>query len=167
MSAKIQRFGRAAQIREALLGLPAGANEDQLLASGKLTCTPKELKSSLAAMVDTDQLRVSTATGDRVWSLTQTMQKLMREANTRATPSRSAAARVVRTTPNGDQYSTTIQHKDRERQALAQLLADFRKAGGEIEVLGTTPIRSSLTRRQVIESSGRNKADVATTQEHA
>ncbi|QHB73875.1 hypothetical protein GQ674_12810 [Stenotrophomonas sp. 364] len=70
---------------------------------------------------------------------------------------------MERPTPTGSNNSTTVLHKDQERQELEQLLADFRKRGGAIEVLGTTAIRPSLSRRQINEATAeaRNKRSEA------
>lgn len=57
-----------------------------------------------------------------------------------------------RSLPTGSHNSTTVQHKDKERHELAELLASFRKRGGEIEVLGISLIRPTLTRRQMNEA---------------
>lgn len=148
MTAKIQRHGRAAAIRALLLDRPAGATAAQLLAAG-IDCSLKHLNNSLGAMYDADQVRASTTTGNKVWFLTTAMRKLMRGIDDQAAPPVAAAARLERSTPTGSNNSTTVLHKDQERQELAQLIADFRGLGGAIEVLGTTAIRQSLTRRQI------------------
>lgn len=68
------------------------------------------------------------------------------------------SALFERSMPTGSNNSTTVIHKDKERHELAELLASFRKSGGEIEVLGITRIRPNLTRRQINEARapGRN-----------
>ena len=38
--------------------------------------------------------------------------------------------------------------KDAERAELARLLAEFRKRGGKVQVLGATPLRQPRSRRQ-------------------
>lgn len=162
MTAKIQRHGRAAAIRALLLERPAGATAEQLLAAG-LDCSLKHLNSSLGAMHDADQVRASTTTGNKVWFLTTAMRKLMRDIDDQAAPPVAAAARLERSTPTGSNNSTTVLHKDQERQELARLMAEFRKRGGAIQVLGTTAIRPSLTRRQINEANAeaRNKRSEA------
>jgi hypothetical protein len=152
MTAKIQRHGRAAAIRALLLERPAGATAEQLLATG-IDCSLKQLNNSLGAMHDADQVRASTTTGNKVWFLTTAMRKLMRGIDDQAAPPVAAAARLERSTPTGSNNSTTVLHKDQERQELARLMADFRKRGGAIQVLGTTAIRPSLTRRQINEAN--------------
>lgn len=158
MSAKIQQFGRAAAIRALLLDRPAGASDEELLASGTLTCTLKQLNSSLAAMRDTGQVQVSITKGNRVWMLTTTMHKLMRTLDARMEPTRAAAARVMRSAPTGSHNSTTVQHKDRDRAVIADQLAAFRRAGGKVEVLGNTPVRQELSRRQINDAAAANRA---------
>lgn len=162
MTAKIQRHGRAAAIRALLLDRPAGATAEQLLAAG-LDCSLKHLNNSLGAMHDADQVRASITTGNKVWFLTTAMRKLMRGIDDQAAPPVAAAARLERSTPTGSNNSTTVLHKDQERQELARLMADFRKRGGAIQVLGTTAIRPSLTRRQINEANAeaRNKRSEA------
>lgn len=148
MTGKIQRFGRAAQIRGLLAALPAGATDEQLLATG-LECSLKQLNNSLNAMCDSEQVRSTTVAGNRIWSLTTAMLKLMRGDSDGAEPSREAADRAVRSVPTGSSNSTTVLHKDEERQELAHLVRAFQKAGGNIEVLGNTVVRPCLSRRQV------------------
>lgn len=158
MSAKIQQFGRAAAIRTLLLDLPAGASADELLAAGTLTCTLKQLNSSLAAMRDTGQVQASVTKGNRVWMLTTTMHRLMRTPDARVEPTRAAVARVMRSAPTGSHNSTTVQHKDRERAVIADQLAAFRRAGGKVEVLGNTPVRQELSRRQINDAAAASRA---------
>lgn len=71
----------------------------------------------------------------------------------------SRNAHFERSMPTGSNNSTTVIHKDKERHELAELLASFRKSGGEIEVLGITRLRPNLTRRQVNDARapGRNR----------
>lgn len=158
MSAKIQQFGRAAAIRALLLDLPAGASDEELLASGKLTCTHKQLNSSLAAMRDTGQVQVSITKGNRVWMLTPTMHRLMRTPDARVEPTRAAVARVMRSAPTGSHNSTTVQHKDRDRAVIADQLAAFKRAGGKVEILGNTPVRQELSRRQINDGAAASRA---------
>ncbi|MCC8619116.1 hypothetical protein [Xanthomonas vesicatoria] len=44
---------------------------------------------------------------------------------------------------------STVRHKDRERADLAAHLKAFAKRGGKVEKLGATPLRKSLSRREV------------------
>lgn len=62
-----------------------------------------------------------------------------------------------RSVPTGSHNSTTVQHKDRERAELADLLATFRRAGGKVEVLGNTPVRRELSRRQINDAAAANR----------
>jgi hypothetical protein len=159
MSAKIQQFGRAAAIRTLLLDLPAGASADELLAAGTLTCTLKQLNSSLAAMRDTGQVQASITKGNRVWMLTTTMHRLMRTPDARVEPTRAAVVRVMRSAPTGSHNSTTVQHKDRDRAEIADQLAAFHRAGGKVEILGNTPVRQELSRRQINDAAAASRAD--------
>ncbi|WP_448130698.1 hypothetical protein [Stenotrophomonas rhizophila] len=158
MSAKIQQFGRAAAIRALLLDLPAGASVEELLAAGTLACTLKQLNSSLAAMRDTGQVQASITKGNRVWMLTATMHRLMRNPDARVEPTRAAVARVMRSAPTGSHNSTTVQHKDRDRAEIADQLAAFKSAGGKVEILGNTPVRQELSRRQINDASAASRA---------
>ncbi len=158
MSAKIQQFGRAAAIRALLLDRPAGASDEELLASGTLTCTLKQLNSSLAAMRDTGQVQVSVTKGNRVWMLTTTMHRLMRTPDARVEPTRAAVTRVMRSAPTGSHNSTTVQHKDRDRAVIADQLAAFKRAGGKVEILGNTPVRQELSRRQINDAAAASRA---------
>lgn len=157
MTAKIQRHGRAASIRALLLDHPAGATAEQLLAAG-IDCSLKQLSGSLAAMRDTGQVQASITKGNRVWMLTTTMHRLMRTPDARVEPTRAAVARVMRSAPTGSHNSTTVQHKDRDRAVIADQLAAFRYAGGEIEVLGNTPTRRELSRRQINDAAASQRA---------
>ncbi|AZM72874.1 hypothetical protein C9397_14430 [Xanthomonas vasicola pv. vasculorum] len=53
---------------------------------------------------------------------------------------------------------STVRHKDRERADLAAHLKAFAKCGGKIEKLGATPLRRSLSRREV--NDGRVRTNV-------
>ncbi|APP84405.1 hypothetical protein FHY25_001528 [Xanthomonas arboricola] len=44
---------------------------------------------------------------------------------------------------------STVRHKDRERAELANDLKAFAKRGGKVQKLGATPVRKSLSRREV------------------
>lgn len=76
----------------------------------------------------------------------------------------TAKVEFSRSVPTGSNNSTTVLHKDLERQTLAQLLEDFQRRGGSIQVLGTSAIRPSLSRRQINEANAqaRNKRQQAT-----
>lgn len=63
-----------------------------------------------------------------------------------------------RSLPTGSNNSTTCPHKDRERQRIAAELAAFRKSGGQIEVLGNTPTRRELSRRQINDAAASQRA---------
>ncbi|CAE6728793.1 hypothetical protein XAC301_11260 [Xanthomonas arboricola pv. corylina] len=43
----------------------------------------------------------------------------------------------------------TVRHKDCERADLANDLTAFAKRGGTVQKLGSTPVRKSLSRREV------------------
>lgn len=60
----------------------------------------------------------------------------MHTADARVEPIRVAAAGVMRWVPTGNHNSTTSQHKDRDRAEIADQLAEFRRAGRKVEVLG-------------------------------
>lgn len=51
--------------------------------------------------------------------------------------------------PTGSNNSTTVLHKDKERQRIAAELCAYRARGGRIQVLGNTPMRRELSRRQI------------------
>lgn len=44
---------------------------------------------------------------------------------------------------------STVRHKDRERADLASDLKAFTKRGGQVQKLGATPVRKSLSRREI------------------
>ncbi|MFY0183228.1 hypothetical protein PV767_04000 [Stenotrophomonas rhizophila] len=63
-----------------------------------------------------------------------------------------------RSLPTGSSNSTTCMHKDKDRQRIAADLAAYRKSGGQIEVLGNTPVRQELSRRQINDAAAANRA---------
>lgn len=63
-----------------------------------------------------------------------------------------------RSLPTGSSNSTTCMHKDKERQRIAADLAAYRKSGGQIEVLGNTPVRQELSRRQINDAAAASRA---------
>jgi len=77
---------------------------------------------------------------------------------------RTAAARVMRPTPRGSHNSTTVQHKDREPEELADQIAAFKRAGGKVEILGNTPARREMSRREVNDASGSQRLALAAAQ---
>lgn len=53
----------------------------------------------------------------------------------------------------------TQAEKDRQRAEIADDVAQFLRSGGKVQILGTTPIdRSTISRRQVVESGGHSCA---------
>lgn len=63
-----------------------------------------------------------------------------------------------RSLPTGSSSSTTCMHKDKDRQRIAADLAAYRKSGGQIEVLGNTPARQELSRRQINDAAAASRA---------
>lgn len=63
-----------------------------------------------------------------------------------------------RSLPTGSSNSTTCMHKDKDRQRIAADLAAYRKSGGQIEVLGNTPARQELSRRQINDAAAASRA---------
>lgn len=70
--------------------------------------------------------------------------------------------RFERSQPTGSNNSTTVLHKDQERQEIAADLAAFRKRGGQIEVLGNTPLRRELSRRQINDAAASQRTGTNT-----
>lgn len=68
-----------------------------------------------------------------------------------------------RSLPTGSHNSTTVQHKDRERAELADLLAAFKRAGGKVQVLANTPVRRELSRRQVNDAAAASRVGTPKT----
>lgn len=62
-----------------------------------------------------------------------------------------------RSLPTGSSNSTTCMHKDKDRQRIAADLAVYRKSGGQIEVLGNTPVRQELSRRQINDAAASSR----------
>lgn len=147
MTAKIQRYGRAAKIRDVLFAIPTGATTVEIKAAADLSDRLSAIGTSLVAMRNSDQVTMTMGPNSIVWHLTP---------KTRAEMVRMAAAALIDRRPRRplpaasapSDSSTTIRHKEDARAAIADQLDAFRRAGGKVEVLGNTPFKSVLNRRQ-------------------
>lgn len=149
MPRKIRSFGRSATLRKLLLDCPAGATADALLGAGQFDCTHKQLHDTLKGMCAAGQVSETRKAGARLWILTDAMRRLMLTPDLVHPPTHAAVAKVMPPSRSISTHSTTIQHKEAERQQLAAELARFRAQGGQIEVLDNTPLRPESTRRQI------------------
>lgn len=149
MAGKIHSFGRTAKLRGLLLDRPEGAPTDELLSAGGFDCTKRQLHDSLKAMTASGQVCESRTGGRILWVLSDTMRRLMLTPELINPPTRAAVGKVMRPSRSISTHSTTIQHKEAERLELAAKIERFCAKGGRIEVLGATPIRPNLSRRQI------------------
>ena len=149
MAGKIHSFGRTAKLRGLLLDRPEGAPTDELLSAGGFDCTKRQLHDSLKAMTASGQVCESRSGGRILWVLSDTMRRLMLTPELVDPPTRAAVENVMRPSRSISTHSTTIQHKEAERLELAAKIERFCAQGGRIEVLGATPIRPNLSRRQI------------------
>lgn len=148
MTARIQRYGRAAKIRDVLFEFPKGATTAEIKAAGVLSDKLNAIGTSLIAMRKSDQVTMSMGLNSIVWSLTpKTRAEMARMAATAAVFNRPRRALPAASARPSDS-STTIRHKDDARAAIADQLDAFRRAGGKVEVLGNTPFKSVMNRRQ-------------------
>ncbi len=146
MAGKIHSFGCTAKLRGLLLDRTEGAPTDELLTAGGFDCTKRQLHDSLKAMTASGQVCESKSAGRILWVLSDTMRRLMLTPELVNPPTRAAVEKVMRPKRSISTHSTTIQHKEAERQVMAAKLAHFRAQGGLIQVLGPTPIRLNLSR---------------------
>lgn len=139
----------ACSTRSARMLRPRSAPAAAVLISDLLTCWANSYPASPARRT----LQVTP-----FWMLTTTMHRLMRTPDARVEPTRAAVARVMRSAPTGSHNSTTVQHKDRDRAVIAYQLAAFKRAGGKVEILGNTPVRQELSRRQINDVAAASRA---------
>lgn len=151
MTARIQRYGRAARIRDVLAAFPNGATTVEIKAAGDLPESLKIIGTSLVAMRSSDQVTMTMGPSCILWALTpavrQEMARLAAAAKIDRRPRRSLPASAC--PPDS---STTIRHKEEARNEIANGIEAFRRAGGKIEKLGNTPFKSVHNRRQANES---------------
>ncbi|RRU17153.1 hypothetical protein [Stenotrophomonas sp. 278] len=149
MADKIHSFGRTARLRGLLLDRPDGAPTDELLMAGGFDCTKRQLHDSLKAMTASGQVCEIKRAGRILWVLSDTMRRLMLTPELINPPTRTAVEKVMQPSQSISTHSTTIQHKEAERLELAAKIQRFCAQGGCVEVLGASPIRPNLSRRQI------------------
>lgn len=148
MTAKIQRYGRAAKIRDVLFAIPTGATTAEIKAAADLSDRLSAIGTSLIAMRKSDQVTMAMGPNSIIWHLTpKTRAEMARMAATAAVFNRPRRALPAASARPSDS-STTIRHKEDARVAIADQLDAFRRAGGKVEVLGNTPFKSVMNRRQ-------------------
>jgi len=147
VTARIQKYGRAAKIRDVLFAIPTGATTVEIKAAADLSDGLSAIGTSLVAMRKSDQVTMTMGPNSIIWHLTpKTRAEMARLAATAAVFNRPRRAPPAPSARPSDS-STTIRHKDDARTEIAAQLESFRRAGGKIEILGHTPLKSVPNRR--------------------
>lgn len=130
MSARPQQIGRAAEVRKVLSMFPQGATVEQIKTAGRINSTHQAIchRSGVRG----------------IWRLSSHTQHAI--APLRAAPVRERPTCVVGPLTGVSDAATTIRHRELDRQQLADDLDAFLAAGGQIEVLGHTPLRPLMSR---------------------
>lgn len=158
MSARIQPHGRAALIREVLTAFPAGATTAEIKVAGEMPESLKVIGTSLIHMRESDQVVMSMGDNCIRWTLTPKIRQAMARIKSLATSQARVASRPAPAHSRASDGATTIRHKEKDRAELERLIAAFQKAGGKIQVLSNTPLKSLLNRRQVVEGGIERRA---------
>lgn len=149
MSARPQHTGRADLVRKALAQFPQGATIEQLRTLGRINESSHIISRTLTGLARSGQATCSRSGRIGIWRLAGHVQHAIAPLRAAETRERRTSRSLVTALPlNGraSDASTTVRHKDYERDQLAEDLAAFRARGGVIEELGTTPLRPSLSR---------------------
>lgn len=148
MTGKRLNSGRAAVLRRILALMPNGATAEELKVAGNLDASNKTISCTLAGMRRGKQVTVEMNGVRGIWKLTPEMLRQYSTPPSAPEPARRQSSPV--THRPGD-FTASPDQKEIERQQLAAEIAAFKAAGGVIEVLGNTPTRPLLSRRQVIQ----------------
>lgn len=149
MSTSPQRIGRADLVRKALAQFPNGATIRQLKDIARINASSHALSHTLTGLARSGHAICARSGRTGIWRLAPHVQHAiapLRAAEPRE--QRTFRALVTALSENGraSDASTTVRHKDHEREQLPADLAAFRAKGGVIEELGTTPLRPTLSR---------------------
>lgn len=148
MTGKRLNSGRAAIIRRILALMPNGATVAELKVVGNLEASHKIIGCTLAGMRRGEQVTVEMDGVRGIWKLTpELLRQYSLPPKSPAPPRRQMGPLAQRLSES----APTQEQKDIERQQIAAEIAAFQAGGGVIEVLGNTPLRPQLNRRQVIE----------------
>ncbi|OBU50135.1 hypothetical protein [Stenotrophomonas maltophilia] len=153
MSGKRLSSGRAAALRQILALMPNGATAAELKVAGNLEASHKVISCTLVGMRRTKQVTVEMNGVRGIWKLTPEMQRQYSQPPQAPAPARRQLSPIAHRP--SDAVVSPVQ-KEIERLQLADEIAAFVAAGGVIEVLGNTPSRPLLNRRQVIQGRPRS-----------
>jgi len=142
MSARPQQLGRAAEVRNVLGRFPQGATVEQIKAAGRINASNQAISYTLSGLARSGQAMCHRSGVRGIWRLASHVQHAI--APLRAAPARDRSA-VGQLTGVSD-AATTIRHREVDRQQLAGDVDAFLAAGGQIEVLGHTPLRPAMGR---------------------
>ncbi|MCK6230993.1 hypothetical protein [Stenotrophomonas indicatrix] len=142
MSARPQQIGRAAAVRNVLGRFPQGATVEQIKAAGHINASNQAISYTLSGLARSGQAMCHRSGVRGIWRLASHVQHAI--APLRAPPARDRSA-VGQLTGVSD-AATTIRHREVDRQQLAEDVDAFLAAGGQIEVLGHTPLRPAMGR---------------------
>jgi len=149
----VHRHGRAAQIREVLVQFPTGATTAEIITAGDIKASIAAVGKSLMTMREQEQVTMKMGHNTILWALTPRIRQAMAAT---ASPASNDPNRCPPSMPRvraGDS-ATTVRHREQDRHEIAAQIEAFKHSGGQIEVLGNTPLKGSKTRRQVIEGTG-------------
>ncbi|MBA0255525.1 hypothetical protein IMCGPPIG_01662 [Stenotrophomonas maltophilia] len=143
MSARPQQIGRAAEVRKILSMFPQGATVEQIKTAGRINSTHQAIGYTLKGLARSGQAICHRSGVRGIWRLSSHTQHAI--APLRAAPVRERTCVVGPLTGVSD-AATTIRHRELDRQQLADDLNAFLAAGGQVEVLGHTPLRPLMSR---------------------
>ncbi|HYQ23973.1 hypothetical protein [Stenotrophomonas sp.] len=149
MSTSTQHTGRADLVRKALAQFPQGATIEQLKTIGRVNASSHAISLTLTGLARTGHATCARSGRTGIWRLAPHVQHAIAPLRAAEPRERRTCRALVTALPeNGraSDASTTVRHKDYERDQLAEDLAAFRAKGGRIEQLGTTPLRPTLSR---------------------
>lgn len=146
-----QHVGRAEAVRTALASFPQGATIAQIKQAGRINASHQAIGYTLTGLARSGQAVCHRHGVRGIWRLAPHVQHAV--APIRAAPARpsGAATGLVLALQPGQPASdsaTTARHKEFERQELAAHIAAFEAGGGVIEILGVSPLRPNLGRRE-------------------
>jgi len=149
MSTSAQHTGRADLVRKALAQFPQGATIEQLRTIGRVNAPSHVISHTLTGLARSGHATCARSGRTGIWRLAGHVQHAiapLRAAEPRERRTFRALVTALPENGRASDASTTVRHKDYERDQLAEDLAAFRAKGGRIEQLGTTPLRPTLSR---------------------
>ena len=149
MNTSPQRTGRADVVRKALAQFPQGATIEQLRTIGRVNASSHVISHTLTGLARSGQAICARSGRTGIWRLAGHVQHAIAPLPAAEPRERRTFRALVTALPESGRASdasTTVRHKDYERDQLAEDLVAFRAKGGRIEQLGTTPLRPTLSR---------------------